>query len=112
MIDFNSTSSISGQITALVDAGLQQTRLAQSPRQYLGARNQAKVAVARQECGDDGLVLLLEQAAGAIDEAAAGFHEARGGVEDGLAEFSATMQYRSQLAFDILRSHPILRYGR
>jgi len=32
MMDFNSTSSISGQIAALVDAGLQQTRSAQSPR--------------------------------------------------------------------------------
>ena len=37
MIDFNSTSSISGQITALVDAGMQQARARQTERQYLGA---------------------------------------------------------------------------
>lgn len=37
MIDFNSSSSISGQITALVDAGLQQARARQPERQYLGA---------------------------------------------------------------------------
>ena len=37
MIDFNSSSSVSGQVSALVDAGLQQTRSTQTPRQYLGA---------------------------------------------------------------------------
>jgi len=37
MIDFNSSSSISGQVTALVDAGIQQARARQSERQYLGA---------------------------------------------------------------------------
>ena len=37
MIDFNSSSSISGQITALVDAGMQQARTRQPERQYLGA---------------------------------------------------------------------------
>jgi len=37
MIDFNSSSSLSGQITALVDAGMQQARTRQSERQYLGA---------------------------------------------------------------------------
>ena len=37
MIDFNSSSSISGQITALVDAGMQQARARQTERQYLGA---------------------------------------------------------------------------
>ncbi len=37
MMDFNSASSIPGQITALVDAGLQRARAAQSPRKYLGA---------------------------------------------------------------------------
>ena len=37
MIDFNSTSSISGQIMALVDAGMQQARKRQLERQYLGA---------------------------------------------------------------------------
>ena len=37
MMDFNSTSSISGQITALVDAGMQRARAQQSERQYLGA---------------------------------------------------------------------------
>jgi hypothetical protein len=37
MMDFNSSSSISGQVTALVDAGLQQARARQSERQYLGA---------------------------------------------------------------------------
>jgi hypothetical protein len=37
MIDFNSSSSLSGQITALVDAGMQQARDNQSVRQYLGA---------------------------------------------------------------------------
>ena len=37
MIDFNSSSSISGQITALVDVAMQQARASQSERQYLGA---------------------------------------------------------------------------
>ena len=37
MIDFNSSSSISGQVTALVDAGMQQVRARQPERQYLGA---------------------------------------------------------------------------
>ena len=37
MIDFNSSSSISGQITTLVDAGMQQARARQPERQYLGA---------------------------------------------------------------------------
>jgi|GEM_PF-5877154 len=37
MMDFNSSSSIAGQVTALVDAGLQQARARQSERQYLGA---------------------------------------------------------------------------
>jgi len=37
MIDFNSSSSISGQITALVDAGMQQARACETERQYLGA---------------------------------------------------------------------------
>ena len=37
MMDFNSSSSVSGQIIALVDAGMQQARARQSERQYLGA---------------------------------------------------------------------------
>jgi len=37
MMDFNSSSSISGQITALVDAGMQRVRSAQTQREYLGA---------------------------------------------------------------------------
>lgn len=37
MIDFNSSTSISGQVSALIDAGLQQIRASQAPRQYLGA---------------------------------------------------------------------------
>ncbi len=37
MIDFNSSTSIPGQVTALVDAGLQRMRSSQSPREYLGA---------------------------------------------------------------------------
>ena len=37
MIDFNSTSSISGRVTCLVDTGMQQARSRQSERQYLGA---------------------------------------------------------------------------
>ena len=37
MIDFNSASSISGQVSALIDAGLQQQQALQRPRTYLGA---------------------------------------------------------------------------
>jgi len=37
MMDFNSTSSLSGQVMALVDAGLQQGRAREKSRQYLGA---------------------------------------------------------------------------
>ena len=37
MMDFNSSSSISGQIAALVDAGMQRVRSAQTQREYLGA---------------------------------------------------------------------------
>ena len=37
MIDFNSSSSIPGQVASLVDAGLQRIRASQSPREYLGA---------------------------------------------------------------------------
>ena len=37
MMDFNSTSSLSGQVMALVDAGLQQGRKREKARQYLGA---------------------------------------------------------------------------
>ena len=37
MIDFNSSTSISGQVSALIDAGLQQIRASQASRQYLGA---------------------------------------------------------------------------
>ena len=37
MIDFNSTSSISGQVTVLVDTGMQRARARQSQRLYLGA---------------------------------------------------------------------------
>ena len=36
MIDFNSSSSITGQTTALVDAGMQRARASQSQREYLG----------------------------------------------------------------------------
>ncbi len=36
-MDFNSSSSISGQIAALVDAGMQRVRSAQTQREYLGA---------------------------------------------------------------------------
>lgn len=35
MMDFNSSSSVSGQIIALVDAGMQQARARQVERQYL-----------------------------------------------------------------------------
>ena len=37
MIDFNSSASISGQLTALVDAGMQRTRASETGRDYLGA---------------------------------------------------------------------------
>ena len=37
MLDFNSSSSLSERVTALVDAGMQQARERQSARQYLGA---------------------------------------------------------------------------
>ncbi len=37
MLDFNSTSSLSGQVTALVDAGLEQRHRQQERRAYLGA---------------------------------------------------------------------------
>ncbi|MBG1252178.1 hypothetical protein [Burkholderia pseudomallei] len=37
MLDFNSAASLSGRITALVDAAMQHTRAQQAPRQYLGA---------------------------------------------------------------------------
>ena len=37
MMDFNSSSSISGQITALVDAEMQRVRSAEVQREYLGA---------------------------------------------------------------------------
>lgn len=37
MMDFNSSSSVSGQLGALLDAGLQQARTQQPARRYLGA---------------------------------------------------------------------------
>ena len=37
MMDFNSTASLSGQISALIDSGLQQARAGQTKRLYLGA---------------------------------------------------------------------------
>ena len=37
MMDFNSSSSLSGQITALVDLGMQRLRYEEMPRDYLGA---------------------------------------------------------------------------
>lgn len=37
MIDFNSSASVSGQLEALVDVGMQRNRAAQTPREYLGA---------------------------------------------------------------------------
>ena len=52
MMDFNSSSSISGRITALVDAGMLQSRARQSERQYLGASRlgvACERAVARRE---------------------------------------------------------------
>jgi len=37
MMDFNASSSLSGRLSALIDAGMQQARARQSERQYLGA---------------------------------------------------------------------------
>jgi len=37
MIDFNSSSSVSDQLTTLIDLGLQRVRSGQTPRAYLGA---------------------------------------------------------------------------
>jgi hypothetical protein len=37
MMDFNATASLSGQLTALIDAGMQRARAAQPRRTYLGA---------------------------------------------------------------------------
>ena len=37
MMDFNSSASLSGQITALVDLGMQRLRAEEMPRDYLGA---------------------------------------------------------------------------
>jgi len=37
MLDFNSSSSLSGRLTALVDLGMQRTRATQPRRAYLGA---------------------------------------------------------------------------
>ncbi len=37
MMDFNSSASICGQVSALIDAGLQKRQAEQSPRSYLGA---------------------------------------------------------------------------
>ena len=37
MLDFNSTASLSGRLTALVDAGMQQARAREEARAYLGA---------------------------------------------------------------------------
>lgn len=37
MMDFNSSASLSGQVTALVDVGMQRARAAQRKRAYLGA---------------------------------------------------------------------------
>lgn len=37
MMDFNSSSSLSGQVTALVDVGMQRVRSEEVPRDYLGA---------------------------------------------------------------------------
>ncbi len=37
MMDFNSAASVSGQISALIDAGMQQARNKEKPRRYLGA---------------------------------------------------------------------------
>jgi hypothetical protein len=37
MLDFNSTASFSGRLTALIDAGMQQARAKEEARRYLGA---------------------------------------------------------------------------
>lgn len=37
MLDYNSTSSLSGRLTALIDTGMQQARAKQEARRYLGA---------------------------------------------------------------------------
>ena len=37
MMDFNASSSLSGRLSALIDAAMQQVRARQSERQYLGA---------------------------------------------------------------------------
>ena len=37
MIDFNASASLSGQVTALIDAGMQRARASHGARQYLGA---------------------------------------------------------------------------
>lgn len=37
MLDFNSTASLSGRLTALIDVGMQQARAGQEARRYLGA---------------------------------------------------------------------------
>ena len=37
MMDFNSEASVSGQITALIDIGMQRVREQQLARDYLGA---------------------------------------------------------------------------
>lgn len=37
MLDFNSSSSLSGRLTELIDAGMQKARVKQEPRRYLGA---------------------------------------------------------------------------
>ena len=47
MMDFNSTVSLSGQISALIDTGLQQARAEQTKRLYLGA-SRLGVACERQ----------------------------------------------------------------
>ena len=47
MMDFNATSSLSGQVTALIDLGLQQARDRQAQRTYLGA-SRLGVACERQ----------------------------------------------------------------
>ena len=47
MMDFNSTASLSGQISALIDTGLQQARAGQTKRLYLGA-SRLGVACERQ----------------------------------------------------------------
>ena len=47
MMDFNSSASLSGQISALIDNGLQQARVGQTKRLYLGA-SRLGVACERQ----------------------------------------------------------------